>query len=122
MTRSRLVGYGLLIAFLVLAGTLTYKHRVLEDDQRVIEAIKADSRVNYSYIELGAIYIQMTFQNPTVYPPFTPLPGFWVRMFTAWQYPRDSVALGDNMRIVGLVDDGFRVTIIARMSGASGFY
>lgn len=99
----------------------TQVHNLIED-QRVIDAIRADPRVDYAYIELGGITPQSNFYNPTLYPDYPHLRGYWVRFFYAWEYPQDSVPLSENMKIFGLIDGDLGITIIVRMPGNGVFY
>jgi len=114
---KRQARYVILSMALVSIGVVYIQHRALEDDGAVIAAIRADPRVEYTHIELwSSIEIKTQYNNPTVYPPM-PIVGLWVRGFTAWQYPPDSVEKEDNMMILGLVDNNFNVYIMAKMRG-----
>ncbi len=99
----------------------TQVHNLIED-QRVVDAIRADPRVDYAYIELGGITPQSNFYNPTLYPDYPHLQGYWVRFFYAWEYPQDSIPLSENMKIFGLIDGNLDITIIVRMPGNGVFY
>jgi hypothetical protein len=99
----------------------TQVHNLIED-QRVIDAIKADPRVRYGNIVLGGITLQRNFDYPVLYPEFQPLRGYWVRPFYAWKYPKDSVPLSENVRIFGLIDGGLEITIIDERRGDFLYY
>jgi hypothetical protein len=111
------------IIFFTIVGVFLYYREfgVLVDDQKLIEAIKSNPEVNYPFIELGGIRPQTDYQNPLIYPDYSHLPSYWVRSFRAWEYPRDSVKPSENNKIIGLIDDRLRITIIARMRGDLAF-
>jgi hypothetical protein len=107
-------------ALLFTGGYFYYiKFSVFFDDQTLILKIREDSRVNYTYIKLGGISPQTDYMNPTKYPPYIHLPGYWVRSFYAWEYPEGSVDLRDNMLIIGLIDENYNIAIIERRSAAN---
>ncbi len=121
MKRYKLVAVGLVFLAVAMAFYAFYSHGVLDDDARLVESILADRRVDYNNIKLGNIASEESYHNPLVYPQFQNLPGRWARMFEAWEYPKDSVPLKDNMRIVGIIDDQLNIAIIARVRGDLGF-
>jgi hypothetical protein len=99
----------------------TQFHNLL-DDQRVVDAIRADPRVKYANVELGGITLQRNFDYRVLYPDFPHLRGYWVRVFYAWEYPKDSVPLSENVRIFGLIDGGMEITIIDERRGDFLYY
>ena len=123
-TRILWLRIGVVVVVAAVIGGYVYFTQVhnLIEDQRVIDAIRADPRVDYAYIELGGITPQSNFYNPTLYPDYPHLQGYWVRFFYAWEYPQDSVPLSENMKIFGLIDGDLGITIIVRMPGNGVFY
>ncbi len=103
------------MVFASLGGYAYYTHfKNIYDDETLIGAIKADPRVHFANLELGNIvdkglFLMFFGDDPSA------LPGDAARYFAAYEYPRDSVPLSENRKIVGLIDEKLNIVVFGRV-------
>ena len=98
------------------------KRHALYDDELMINVIQNDERVDYEYIVLEDNVVFYTLWKQILdESEYRGYKWTWfVRGFTAWQYPLDEVEPNENYKIICWVDMNQKVIIVARLHGSRG--
>jgi len=107
------------IVIIILVIVLLYfsvKVIILYDDSKVLEKIRNDPRITYTYIELGKIETMAGVSDLLMHHPSFDFTLF-VRQFVAYRDPPDTTLPMENRRILGYVDMNLKVWYIGEMRG-----
>jgi hypothetical protein len=103
------------LVFAALSGYAYYTHfKNIYDEETLVGAIKTDPRVHFANLELGHIVDKGIF-SMFFGDDLSALRGDAVRYFAAYEYPRDSVPLSENRKIVGLIDEKLNIVVFGRV-------
>jgi hypothetical protein len=88
----------------------------LNDDFKVLEKIRSDPQITYTYIKLEKIETMAGVSDTLIHDPrfgFT----LFVRQFVAYRDPPDTTPLKENSRIIGYVDMNLKVWYVGEFRG-----